>query len=130
MIRKLLFLLALVVAFICGVFLAGVTHFGSPIVSIEFINKSGKEITTIDIIQETGRFGEIRHIISNLAAGKQRQIRMWAPAESSYKAVVTFADGKQIVGGFGYIEPGYKTTESIESDKIKSDVKAFGAYGP
>jgi hypothetical protein len=96
----------------------------------EFINKSGKEITKIDIIHETGRFGEIRHSISNLAVGEERQIRMWAPAESSYKVVVTFGDQKQVTGGEGYIEPGYKITEIIEGDKIDSEVKSFGAYSP
>jgi hypothetical protein len=130
MIRKIFLLLAIVAVFIAGVFVSAVSHFGSPIVTVNFINKSGKEIKTIDIIHETARFGEIQHRISNLPSSKERQIRIWSPAESSYKLIVTFADEKQLTGGEGYIEPGYKITEMIENDKIKSKVKLFGAYGP
>jgi len=130
MIRKILYLLLLIVVFIGGVFISAVIHFGSPIVTIEFINKSDNEIKTTEIIHEAGRFGEIQHRISSLRPGEKRQIRIWAPAESSYRLIVTFADGRQLTGGFGYIEPGYKTTEIIEGDKIKSDANAFGAYRP
>jgi hypothetical protein len=122
-------LLLLIVVFIGGVFVSAITHFGSPIVAIEFINKSGKEIKTVEIIHEIGRFAEIQHGITSLAPNQKRQIRIWAPAESSYKLIVTFADQKQLTGGQGYIEPGYKVTETIERDKINSDVKLFGGYG-
>ena len=64
MIRKILYLIALVVVFICGILISMISHLGSPIVTIEFINKSGKEIKTAEIIHETGRFGEIQHGIS------------------------------------------------------------------
>ena len=109
---------------------AAISHFGSPIVTIEFINNSGKEIKVVEIIHEAARFGQIRHSISNLAPGMERQIRIWAPAESSYKVVVTVADQKELTGGEGYIEPGYKITEIIEADKIRSGAKPFGAYRP
>ena len=130
MIKKIILLLAIVAVFIGGVFISAVSHFGSPIVTINFINNSGTEIKTIDVIHETGRFGEIQHRISNLLTGKERQIRIWSPAESSYKLIVTFADQKQITGGAGYIEPGYNIAEIIKKDKIKSEIKLYGTYGP
>jgi hypothetical protein len=130
MIRKALFLVALIVVFVAGMFFAAVIHFDSPLVTIEFINESGKEIKTIDVIHETGRFGKIKHSISDLSTGKRKQIRIWAPAESSYELVVTLADQKQVTGGQGYIEPGYKITEIIEGDTIRSEAIPFGAYRP
>jgi hypothetical protein len=130
MIRKTLYLLLLILVFVGGVFVSAISHFGSPIVTIEIINNSGKGIKTAEIIHETGRFGEIQHRITSLAPSQKRQIRIWAPAESSYKLIVTFADQKQLTGGQGYIEPGYKVIETIEGDKINSDVKLFGGYGP
>jgi len=130
MIRKILYLIALVVVFIGGIFISAISHFGSPILTIKFINKSEKQIQTADIIHVTGRFGEIQHRITSLVPGEKRQIRIWTPAESSYKLIVTFVDQKQLTGGQGYIEPGYKVTETIEADKISSDVELFGGYGP
>jgi hypothetical protein len=130
MIKKILLLIAFVAVFAAGVALASIMHFGSPVVDISFINKSGKDITAIEINHEVGRFGEIRHQIADLHKGQDRQIRIWAPAESSYNLIVTFADKGQLTGGQGYIQPGYKITEIINSDKIESDATAFGNYKP
>jgi hypothetical protein len=113
MVRKILFRVAFVAVFISGVLFAGISHFSSPIVTINFINKSSKEIKSLEIIHRTGRSGEITHSISNLGMGKERQIRMWVPAESSYELVVAFADQRQITGGQGYIEPGYTVRKQL-----------------
>ena len=120
----------LVVAFVAGIVFTCIVHFSSPVVSIDLVNKSGKDIRTIDIIHEMGGAGDIRHQISDLRTGKQRRIKIWVPAESGYRLIVTFADQKQLTGGSGYIEPGYKVTETIKYDKIESNIKAFGGYGP
>ena len=75
MIKKILLLVAFIVVFAAGVVITSILHFGSPIVNIEFINESGKDIKAISIMHKTGRYGDIHHQISDLGIGKQRQFK-------------------------------------------------------
>jgi hypothetical protein len=130
MIRKILLILSFIAVFVAGMVVAAVSHFGSPIITIKVVNKSSKEIKTVNFIHETGKSQEVEYRISNIAPGKERALRIYVPAESSYKLFVTFVDQKRLVGGQGYIEPGYKIVETVMDNKIQSDLNAFGGYGP
>ena len=122
MIRKIVLLIIVIAAFVSGIAFASVMHFGCPMVSINLINESGKNITIVDIFHET-KYGETHLHATNLKAGGKKKIKVWTPSKGSYRLIVTFADKRQLAGGAGYIEPGYKMTESIKYDKIES-------YGP
>ncbi len=122
MIRKIVLLIIFIVAFVSGIVFASVMHFVCPMVTVNLINDSGKDIPIIDIFHET-KYGETHLHVTNLKAAEKKKIKVWTPSEGSYRLIVTFADKRQLAGGAGYIEPGYKMTESIKYDKIES-------YGP
>lgn len=44
--------------------------------------------------------------------------------------VVTFADDSRVVGGQGYVEAGYRVSETIGLQKIESKVDLTGGYKP
>jgi hypothetical protein len=130
MICKILHILGFVVVFVAGMVVAAVNHFGSPLLTIKIENKSSKEIKAVDVIHETRRFGKVEYRISDIPPGKERAFRVYVPAESSYKLLVTFADGGQLTGGQGYVESGYKITETVKDNKVETDFNFLGGYGP
>jgi len=130
MIKKIILLLSFVGIFGAGIFTATVLHFGSPIVGIDLTNKSSQKIQSIDINHDTGRNGKVRYQIIDLQPNETRTLRMYAPAESTYEVIVTFADGARLVGGQGYVEAGYRVREAIGSQKIESRVDQYGGYRP
>ena len=128
--KKIILLILFVVVFAAGVLIATVLHIGSPIVTIDFTNNSAQKIQSIDINHEIGRYGKVRYQISGLEPKETRTLRVYAPAESSYEVVVTFADNSRVVGGVGYVEAGYRVKESIGPQKIESKVDLTGGYKP
>jgi hypothetical protein len=130
MMKKIILLILFVVVFAAGVLIATVLHIGSPIVTIDFTNNSAQKIQSIDINHEIGRYGKVRYQISGLEPKETRTLRVYAPAESSYEVVVTFADNSRVVGGVGYVEAGYRVKESIGPQKIESKVDLTGGYKP
>lgn len=119
MMRKIVLLIIFIAAFVSGIVLSSVMHLGCPMVSINLINESGKDIPIVDIFHET-KYGETHLHVTNLKTGEKRKMKVWTPSEGSYRLIVTFADKRQLASGAGYIEPGYKMTESIKYDKIES----------
>lgn len=130
MMKKTILLISFVVVFAAGAFTATVLHIGSPIVTIDFTNNSAQKIQSIDINHEIGKYGKVRYQISNLEPKQTRTLRVFAPAESSYEVSVTFADNSRVVGGQGYVEAGYRISETIGLQKIESKVDLTGGYKP
>jgi hypothetical protein len=130
MTNKLLIFFSFIIVFVAGVVIASIFHTGSPMVTIDFVNSSGKKIESIEITQEFGKDEKIRHQIKGNTPGATKTFRMYAPGESSFEVKVTFSDGKQIVGGEGYIEAGNRVTEVIGAEKIESEVSLTGSYKP
>lgn len=130
MTKKIILLISFVVVFAAGAFTATVFHIDSPIVTIDFINNSNKKIQSIDINHEIGRYGNVRYQIMGLEPKKTKTVRVYAPAESSYEVIATFADNSHVVGGAGYVEAGYRVKESIGPHKIESKVDLTGGYKP
>lgn len=130
MMKKIILLISFVVVFAAGAFTATVLHIGSPIVTIDFTNNSNKKIQSIDINHEIGRHGKVHYQITDLEPKQTRTLRVYAPAESSYEVVATFADNSRVVGGQGYVEAGYRVSETIGLLKIESKVDLTGGYKP
>jgi hypothetical protein len=99
-------------------------------VTIDFTNNSTQKIQSIDVNHEIGKHGKVLYQITGLEPKETRTLRMYAPAESSYGVVVTFADNSRVVGGAGYVEAGYKVRESIGPQKIESKYDLIGGYRP
>jgi len=128
MLKKLLITVAILGAFVIGIIIASIFHFGSPLIDIEFINNSGNDIQSININHEIGRDNRIQCQFGGLKTGTKKLVHLYAPAESSYELTIAFSDGKKITGGAGYVEAGYHVTEIIEKDKIESNVNLFRSY--
>jgi hypothetical protein len=110
------------VSFGVGVITAAFFHLGSPIVTVLFLNSSTHKISTVNLEHEHGSL-----FVSNIEPGKSSKVYFYSPGESSYKIQVTFADGRTISGGAGYVEAGYLVTEVISDSTIKSDYQ-FANY--
>lgn len=106
----------MLISFATGVFVAGVLHLGSPIVTVKLHNVSGKEIVSLRLVHEHGLVE-----VANLATGATRTVRFYAPGESSYKITMVFSDGRSLEGGAGYVEAGYSITETIAAGEIKTE---------
>jgi len=128
--KKIILLISFVVVFAAGAFTATVLHIGSPIVTIDFTNNTTKKIQSIEINHEIGRQGKVLYQISGLEPRETRTLRVYAPAESAYEVIATFADNSRVVGGAGYVEAGYRVKESIGLQKIESKVDLTGGYKP
>ncbi len=130
MMKKIILLISFIVIFAAGAVTATFLHIGSPIVTIDFTNNSPQRIQSIDINHEIGRHGKVRYQMSGLEPKETRTLRVYAPAESSYEVVVTFADNSRVVGGAGYVEAGYRVKELIGQQKIESKFDLIGGYKP
>jgi hypothetical protein len=86
-------------------------------VCVNLINRSGHNIKLLTLTHERGK-----NEITNLAYDKVANITFNSPGESSYTITVVFDDGKIIKSNGAYIEGGYKMTEIINRDNIKSDI--------
>lgn len=114
---KIIGLITLVlISFATGVFVAGVLHLGSPIVTVKLHNVSGKEIVSLRLVHEHGLVE-----VANLATGTTRTVRFYAPGESSYKITMVFSDGRSLESREAYVEAGYSITETITAVEIKTE---------
>jgi hypothetical protein len=107
-----------------GVITAVLFHLGSPIVTVKLQNASGQKISTVFLEHEHGSLSA-----TNIEPGESRNVRFYAPAETSYKIRVIFADGHAVSGGDRYVEVGYAVTEVITEAAINYDDPLLG-YAP
>lgn len=76
------------------------------------------------IIRETNN----NFIAENLGPGEKRRLGLPIPLESSFKVEVTFKDGRRLVDGEHYTEPGYRFLVTVTDKEIKTDVNLAGRY--
>lgn len=89
-------------------------------VKVHVSNASNLDISTIEIAHDDGT------ITSNtLESGGSKVIPLHVNGESSYSIVVTFDNGKVVSGGGGYVEPGYRVSETITEEKIQHKFESF-----
>lgn len=130
MMKKIILLISFIVIFAAGAITATILHIGSPIVTIDFTNNSSKKIRSIEITHEIGMDERVRYQINGIEPKETRTLRLYAPAESSYEVIATFADNSLVVGGAGYVEAGYRVKESIGPQKIESKIDMMGSWKP
>lgn len=104
------------VSFGAGAITASILHLASPIVTVQLKNVSDQKIKAVQLEHEHGSL-----TAATIGPGDSRLVRFYSPAESSYSIKVVFADGRTLSGGGGYVEAGYKITEVISDDKIKTN---------
>jgi hypothetical protein len=95
----------------------------NPYVQVTVSNDAAIPIQTARADSEGGIY-----IIENIPVGSSKTLKLYAAGESSYKLTVTFMNGKTLQGGAGYVESGYKVTENVTNENIKSDIDLHGVY--
>lgn len=95
----------------------GYRHCG---VIVTLINASGQNIKSIRLTHERGI-----SILEDLKKGRSKMIKFLPEGENSYSLDVEFENGKTIKGGAGYVEPGYKITETITEKDIKPEYRIY-----
>jgi hypothetical protein len=84
-------------------------------VCIKIINESGYKIKLLELNHERG----IKNIV-NLKNGDEKYTTIYCPGEGSYIIKAVFDDNKIVKSKENYIEGGYRMTEIIHRDSIKS----------
>jgi len=84
-------------------------------VCIKIINESGYKIKPLELKYESG----IKNIV-NIKNGDEEYTSIYCPGEGSYTIKAVFGDNKIVKSNGTYIEGGYRMTESIHRDNIKS----------
>lgn len=89
-------------------------------VEIRVINTSGVDISNIAITYGGG-------VISTggVGNGEQKVVPVHVSGEGLYSIVVTLANGNHLAGGGGYVEPGYRVTETVRHDAVEHAFVAF-----
>jgi hypothetical protein len=96
---------------------------GSGEVDVTVVNRSHQSIASVRLEHEDGieRHGRI-------AKGDSAKLHFAPTGESSYRPRVRMADGSQLTGGGGYVEAGYRFTETVTEKGIDTEMKTPGEY--
>ncbi len=114
--------------FLTGALISSAFEWLQPITAIKIKNASTKVIAAVDI-SYGGIDDNYGHINGSIAPGEIVIFKWITESESGYQLWITFDDGAQLTGGFGYAERGSYVEESIFSDRIESsspDLLTFG----
>ena len=89
-------------------------------VRVNVHNKSGQPVSNVIITHEYGTVS-----IHTLAAGANQTVPVLIEGESSYSIQATLAKGKVVRGQEVYVEPGYKTRETITAKGIQHEMQSL-----
>lgn len=111
-------LLLALVAFCAGVFAAVWRGWGSPLISIEIINRSPEPLRSVAVLYETcGLRGSV--VTGELLSGLSRKVKYSACGESGYHIEATTQAGLAIRGAEAYAESGYSLSATVTSSGIE-----------
>ena len=83
-------------------------------------NLSGQNIKNLTLVEEGGSI-EMR----NFSKSDSADLIFKNEGENSYKVIATFDDGSKITSRGNYVEAGYRTTETIYRDSIKTGLDMY-----
>ncbi|GGY84880.1 hypothetical protein ACFFTM_05010 [Pseudoduganella plicata] len=107
------------ICFAAGALTAAIRGWFQPVVHVRVTNASGADLAAVVLIHESGR-GTGTMTLPALPRGASAEAHFFLAGEGSYRIEATFADGRVVKGGYGYVEPGYATREVIENSGIAS----------
>jgi hypothetical protein len=120
--RYILVLSVLAIAFGAGAVAAIIRGWGSPVVYVDVVNSSGKELRSVVLEYES--CGSKNQLVGpSLPPSARSRFNFLACGEAGYQLRVRRADGTELVGSGGYAESGYRATETVEHDRIRSEVQ-------
>lgn len=110
---------ALLVAFGAGALVAGIRGWGSSTVVVDVVNAADVPIVATELTVET--CGTVTRIASEaIASNESRNLEFALCGEAGYRLRVTFADGREITNGGGYVERGYRVIERVTREGFVS----------
>lgn len=89
-------------------------------VRVHVKNLSGQNIKNLTLIEEGGSIE-----IKNFSNSDSADLIFRNKGENSYKVIATFNDGSKITSRGNYVEAGYRTTETIYRDRIKTALDTY-----
>jgi hypothetical protein len=118
--RWILTIFVMTAAFVAGAATAIYRGWGSDAVRIDVVNNSGVEISVTELEYERcGTKSILQH--ASLAPGARHAFRFIPCGEAGYRLRAQLADGRELISPGGYAERGYRITEVIEQDRIRSE---------
>jgi hypothetical protein len=119
--RGLLLLSMTALAFIAGAATAIVRGWGSPLVTVEVVNKSGADLRAV--LLEVDTCGSKQQIPGGaLRVDASTRLRFLPCGEAGYRLSVVLADGVEMRSE-GYAEAGYRIVEVVESRRVRSETR-------
>jgi len=117
-------LTALVVGLFSGYFITTKFLTSEPIpkgyVRVFVKNLSGQNIKNLTLLQEGGSIE-----MKNFSKSDSADLIFKNEGENSYKIIATFDDDLKISSRGNYVEAGYRTTETIYRDSIKTGLDTY-----
>jgi hypothetical protein len=109
------------VGFLAGAATSAARGWGSPVVSLDVINRSGRTAQSVSVEYESCG---TRSVLPGrpLAGGAATKFQFLVCGEGGYHVVAHFDGGAELWGREAYVETGYRATEVLLSQEIQSSV--------
>ena len=109
------------VGFLAGAATSVARGWGSPVVSLDVVNRSGLPVQSVTVEYESCG---VRNTLAGrrLAQGEVATFRFLVCGEGSYQVVADLDGGVELKGRDGYVESGYRATEVLHAKSIESSV--------
>ena len=112
---------SIVVGFLAGAATSAARGWGSPVVSLDVINQSGRPVQFVTVEYES--CGSKSTLAARpLAKGEETTFRFLVCGEGGYQVVAHFDGGVELKGRGGYVESGYRATEVLQAKSIESTI--------
>ena len=112
---------SIVVGFLAGAATSAARGWGSPVVSLDVINQSGRPVQFVTVEYES--CGTKSTLAARpLARGEETTFRFLVCGEGGYQVVARFDGGVELKGRGGYVESGYRATEVLQAKSIESTI--------
>ena len=109
------------VGFGFGAATATLRGWGSPVVSVEVVNRSGRVATAVAVEYESCGVST-RTAPAALQPGERTTFRFLVCGEGGYKVTARLDNGTELFGGGGYVESGYQDASALMPDSIVSSL--------
>lgn len=107
--------------FVGGATTAVVRGWGSPVVSLDVVNQSGRPVQSVTV--EYDSCGSKSALTGRpLASGEATRFQFLVCGEGGYQVVAHFEGGAELKGQGGYVESGYRAKEVLRTTSIESSI--------
>ena len=112
---------SIAVGFLAGAATSAARGWGSSVVSLDVVNRSGRPVESVTVEYESsGNKSVLRS--RRLASGEATKFHFLVCGEGGYHVVAHFDGGAELRGREAYVETGYRATEVLLSQEIQSSV--------